>query len=109
MLAIATGVAPALVRLKYADDIRRFRQTALAAPEDDALRRILDFGDFYTLSNCRDLLFHAHEQHVGRAEPRRLRRPLSVLVRCLAREARAFTRLANHSQPLSIHDHRHHA
>jgi SAM-dependent methyltransferase len=46
------------------DDIRRFRKTVLAAPENDALRRILDFGDFYTLSNCRDLLFHVHEQHV---------------------------------------------
>ncbi len=47
-----------------ADDIRRFRQVARTAPEDDALRRILDFGDFYTLSNCRDLLFHVHEQSV---------------------------------------------
>jgi Flp pilus assembly protein TadD/2-polyprenyl-3-methyl-5-hydroxy-6-metoxy-1,4-benzoquinol methylase len=55
-----------------ADDIRRFRQTVLAAPEDDALRRILDFGDFYTLSNCRDLLFHAHEQHVTIAAIRSL-------------------------------------
>ncbi len=55
-----------------ADDIRRFRQTALTAQEDDVLHRILDFGDFYTLSNCRDLLFHAHEQHVTIAAIRSL-------------------------------------
>jgi SAM-dependent methyltransferase len=48
-----------------ADDIRRFRSKVLSAPEDDPLRRILGFGDFYTLSNCRDLLFHVHEQHVS--------------------------------------------
>ena len=54
------------------DDIRRFRKTVLAAPENDALRRILDFGDFYTLSNCRDLLFHVHEQHVTIAAIRSL-------------------------------------
>ncbi len=47
-----------------ADDIRRIRSMALRAPEHDPLRRILDFGDFYTLSNCRDLLFHVHEQNV---------------------------------------------
>lgn len=51
-----------------ADDIRRFREAVLAAAADDPLRRILDFGDFYTLSNCRDLLFHAHEQDVTIAD-----------------------------------------
>jgi len=55
-----------------ADDIRRFRQVALTAPEGDALRRILDFGDFYTLSNCRDLLFHVHEQNLSMAAIRGL-------------------------------------
>ncbi|MDX1432635.1 MAG: tetratricopeptide repeat protein [Gammaproteobacteria bacterium] len=51
-----------------ADDIRRFRAMVLAAPADDQLRRILDLGDFYTLSNCRDLLFHVHETQVTLAE-----------------------------------------
>ena len=55
-----------------ADDIRAFRKTVLAAPVDDPLRRILEFGDFYTMSNCRDLLFHVHEQHVTIAATRRL-------------------------------------
>lgn len=54
------------------DDIRRFRQTALAAGQDDPLRQILDFGDFYTMSNCRDLLFHVHEQSVTIAAIRNL-------------------------------------
>ena len=46
--------------------------TVLAAPADDPLRRILEFGDFYTMSNCRDLLFHVHEQQVTIAAIRRL-------------------------------------
>lgn len=63
-VALARKRISALGLTAAADDIRRFRQTALAASEDDALRQILDFGDFYTLSNCRDLLFHVHEQNV---------------------------------------------
>jgi tetratricopeptide (TPR) repeat protein/2-polyprenyl-3-methyl-5-hydroxy-6-metoxy-1,4-benzoquinol methylase len=47
-----------------ADDIRRFRQMALEAHSGEALAAIPAFGDFYTLSNCRDLLFHVHEQNV---------------------------------------------
>jgi Flp pilus assembly protein TadD/SAM-dependent methyltransferase len=55
-----------------AEDIRRFRQLALAARQDDRLGQILDFGDFYSLSNCRDLLFHVHEQSVTIAAIRNL-------------------------------------
>ena len=54
------------------DDVRRFREHVLAATDDDPLRRILGFGDFYTLSNCRDLLFHVHEQHMTLAGVREL-------------------------------------
>jgi hypothetical protein len=50
-----------------ADDIRRFRQIALEADGDQVLADIVEFGDFYTLSNCRDLLFHVHEQNVTMA------------------------------------------
>lgn len=56
------GLTPA------ADDIRRFRAMVLAARDDDPLRRILELGDFYTLSNCRDLLFHVHETPVTLAD-----------------------------------------
>lgn len=54
------------------DDLRRFRQLALSAPAHDPLRRILAFGDFYTLSNCRDLLFHVHEQNMTLSDVRDL-------------------------------------
>ena len=46
------------------DGIRRLRRDVLAAPPGDPLRRILEFGDFYTLGSCRDLVFHVHEQSV---------------------------------------------
>lgn len=54
----ALGLTPA------ADDIRRFRQMALHADDDRVLADLVEFGDFYTLSNCRDLLFHVHEQNL---------------------------------------------
>jgi tetratricopeptide (TPR) repeat protein/SAM-dependent methyltransferase len=57
-----------------ADDIRRFREAILAADEHDPRRRILAYGDFYTMSNCRDLLFHVHEQSVTIAAIRHLLR-----------------------------------
>lgn len=44
------------------EGIRRLRQRLIAlAPEDGSLRRILSWNDFYTLSECRDLLFHVCE------------------------------------------------
>ena len=46
------------------EDIRRFRQDMLALPED-APERGLDFiSDFYSLSECRDLLFHVQEHRM---------------------------------------------
>lgn len=54
------------------DDIRAFRRRVLQAPEGDPLRDVLDYGDFYTLSNCRDLLFHVHEHEVTIEEIREL-------------------------------------
>ena len=45
-----------------ADDIRRGRQgLVVAAAQDPQLRAALEFPDFYALSECRDLLFPAHE------------------------------------------------
>ena len=55
-----------------ADDIRRFRQMALQARDDRVLADLVEFGDFFTLSNCRDLLFHVHEQNVSLAAMREL-------------------------------------
>ena len=45
------------------DGIRRFRAALLTRPDGDPLKDSLTrSADFYSLSACRDLLFHAHEQ-----------------------------------------------
>ena len=51
------GVDPA-----DADAVRRVRARILAEPADGFERSLADSADFYTLSNLRDLLFHAHER-----------------------------------------------
>lgn len=44
-----------------AADIRRARQALMALEAGQPARRVTRFRDFYTLSECRDLLFHVHE------------------------------------------------
>ncbi len=44
------------------DAIRRVRARILARPENAFERSLAASADFYTLSNARDLLFHAHER-----------------------------------------------
>ncbi len=44
------------------DAIRAVRARILARPENDFERALADSADFYTLSDVRDLLFHAHER-----------------------------------------------
>ena len=47
-----------------ADDIRRCRQDILSFPEAAPGHAVTRFGDFYSTSECRDLLFHVQEhQH----------------------------------------------
>ncbi len=41
--------------------IRRFRQQVIAGELPEALGRLLRFNDFYSTSECRDLLFHRQE------------------------------------------------
>ncbi len=43
------------------EGIRAFRRHVLALPAGDPLARLAESDDFYTLSGCRDLAFHAHE------------------------------------------------
>lgn len=43
------------------DAVRTARARILSAPVNDFERGLADSADFYTLSNVRDLLFHAHE------------------------------------------------
>jgi tetratricopeptide (TPR) repeat protein/SAM-dependent methyltransferase len=45
-----------------ADDIRRFRQDALAEGAPVELRALADSQAYYSLSDCRDLAFHIQEQ-----------------------------------------------
>lgn len=42
--------------------VRSLRQIALAAPVGSALNALMTSDDFYSVSGCRDLVFHAHEQ-----------------------------------------------
>ena len=44
------------------DAIREVRARILAEPRNDFERALADSADFYTLSEVRDLLFHAHER-----------------------------------------------
>ena len=47
-----------------ADEIRRFRQDVFAWPDGTPGKSVLQHGDFYSISSCRDLLFHVQEyQH----------------------------------------------
>lgn len=45
-----------------ANAIRKFRQDVIAEANNPVLRPILFAPDFYSLSECRDLLFHVQEQ-----------------------------------------------
>jgi tetratricopeptide (TPR) repeat protein/SAM-dependent methyltransferase len=51
-----------------ADDIRRCRQEIMALDDSAPLKAVTRFGDFSTVSNCRDLLFHVQERQVDLAE-----------------------------------------
>lgn len=43
------------------DNIRDFRQYVSALPDDAPMKDVMNFGDFYGMSVCRDLLFHFQE------------------------------------------------
>jgi tetratricopeptide (TPR) repeat protein/2-polyprenyl-3-methyl-5-hydroxy-6-metoxy-1,4-benzoquinol methylase len=47
-----------------APDIRRCRQELLACADDNPLKDATRFEDFYTTSECRDLLFHVRENQM---------------------------------------------
>lgn len=71
-LALYSERARALVKLAHEeiaaqgltpspDHIRTFRNHVLALPADAPLGALRDSDDFYSISGCRDLLFHARE------------------------------------------------
>src|SRR6185437_5151958 len=45
-----------------AEKIRRFRQELIQSGDPGSFASILDSEDFFSLSSCRDLLFHVQEQ-----------------------------------------------
>jgi Flp pilus assembly protein TadD/2-polyprenyl-3-methyl-5-hydroxy-6-metoxy-1,4-benzoquinol methylase len=47
-----------------ADDIRRFRQDLIREGDPRAYASVLESEDFFSLSACRDLLFHVQEQRL---------------------------------------------
>jgi len=51
-----------------AEDIRRCRQHLLSFAEDSPLRNVAKYPDFFTTSECRDLLFHVQEHQLTIAE-----------------------------------------
>jgi Flp pilus assembly protein TadD/SAM-dependent methyltransferase len=48
-----------------AEDIRCCRQELLRSEEGSALRNVTKYADFFTTSECRDLLFHVQEQQLS--------------------------------------------
>jgi tetratricopeptide (TPR) repeat protein/SAM-dependent methyltransferase len=46
------------------DEIRRFRRDFIAAEASVMRAAVLDCSDFYSLSECRDLLFHVQEHRI---------------------------------------------
>lgn len=51
-----------------ADDIRRCRQELINAGENSPLAGVANWGDFFSTSSCRDLLFHVQEHQVSLPE-----------------------------------------
>jgi SAM-dependent methyltransferase len=56
---------------KSADEIRRCREDIFALPDDAPIRQATLSPDFYSLSDCRDLLFHEHELRLTLAQIKR--------------------------------------
>jgi tetratricopeptide (TPR) repeat protein/2-polyprenyl-3-methyl-5-hydroxy-6-metoxy-1,4-benzoquinol methylase len=50
------------------DDIRRCREAMMAADQGTSLKNLTKIGDFFSLSECRDLLFHVQEHQLSLPE-----------------------------------------
>ena len=51
-----------------AEEIRQCRQELTTFSEDSALANVLGWGDFFSISACRDLLFHVQEHQISLSE-----------------------------------------
>lgn len=54
------------------EGIRALRQAVAQSPPGDPLLAATGFGDFYSISGCRDLLMHTHEQRLDITDIRRI-------------------------------------
>jgi SAM-dependent methyltransferase len=45
-------------------DIRHCREEIMAADEGSLLKSVIHWNDFFTMNECRDLIFHVQEHHV---------------------------------------------
>jgi len=43
------------------EDIRQCRQDIMTMEDNALMMQLLSLADFYTVSECRDLIFHVHE------------------------------------------------
>lgn len=50
------------------EQIRQCRQEIMALPEEGGLASLLKLSDFFSVSTCRDLLFHVQENYLSLAE-----------------------------------------
>jgi 2-polyprenyl-3-methyl-5-hydroxy-6-metoxy-1,4-benzoquinol methylase len=48
-----------------ANDIRRFRREIFRLGEEVPVKSISEYPDFFTVSSCRDMLFHVEEHHTS--------------------------------------------
>jgi SAM-dependent methyltransferase len=48
--------------------MRQFRQEILSLADENPLKEVASYSDFYSMSECRDLLFHANERHFTLSE-----------------------------------------
>ena len=61
-----------------ADSIRRFRHDVLTGRYGDTLTQLTMISDFYSLSGCRDLVFHVQEHRYTPAQVDAIRRELGL-------------------------------
>jgi SAM-dependent methyltransferase len=66
--------------------IRAFRQQVLAAPQDSPLRRLLRSRDFYSMSECRELLFHVQEHQYSLPQVEKLARDAGLAALGLSKQ-----------------------
>lgn len=66
--------------------IRAFRQQVLASAPDSPLRKLLRARDFYSMSECRDLLFHVQEHQYSLPQVEELARAAGLAPLGLTRQ-----------------------